>query len=104
RPMLSHIALPKKRVGVLDAPFAGRLMRLDVEVEMRPATTAPFLAQHTQFVAGLDRFAWMDRGIDGVKMRIAIVPPAGVENVNVIVVAMRLVEGGIFLARQSLPS
>src|SRR5436190_23012739 len=97
RPMLAIIGLPKKGVGVLDAPFSGRLKRFDIEVEMRPTATAPFLAQHTEFVTGLDRFTWMDRRVDRIKMRIAIVPPAGVENIDVIVIAMRFVEGCVFL-------
>src|SRR5262249_21131642 len=44
-PVLALVSLPEERVSVLDAPLAGGLLGLDVEMEVRPAAAAPLLAQ-----------------------------------------------------------
>ena len=43
--VLPQICFPQNGETFLRAPFAGRLAALDLEVQMRPAAAAAFLAQ-----------------------------------------------------------
>src|SRR5438876_9467048 len=90
--MFTIVCFPQKRIGILDAPFAGRLERLDVEMQMRPTAAAPFLAQNADLLAGFDSFARLNALVDGLEMRVTVEPAVFIEHVNVIVVSVRLVK------------
>src|SRR5438874_3199050 len=92
RIMFMNICFPKKSVGILDAPFAGRLERLDVEMQMRPAAAASFLSEDADLLASFDLFARLNGVVDRLEMRITIEPAVFIQHVNVIVVSVRLVE------------
>src|SRR5262249_34606677 len=67
-PVLAEVSLPEERVSVLDAPLAGGLLCLDVEVQVRPAAAAPLLAQHADLLPRLDALSWLDRLVDGFQV------------------------------------
>src|SRR4029453_11634307 len=77
---------------ILDSPFAGRLQRFDVEVQMRPAAAASFFAQDAYFFTSFDSFAGLNGYINRLEMRVTVEPAAFIEHVNVVVVSVRLVE------------
>src|SRR5262249_28078684 len=62
RLVLALVRLPKEGVRILDAPPAGRLPGLDVEVQVGPPTAAAFLAENADLLPRLDARA----GLDGV--------------------------------------
>ena len=47
---LVQVRFPQKRVAVDDAPFARRLLAADIEMQVRPAAAAAFLAQQPDWV------------------------------------------------------
>ncbi len=69
RIMFVNICFPKKKVGILDAPFAGGLERLDVEMQMRPAAAASFLSEDADLLASFDLFARLNGIVDRLEMR-----------------------------------
>src|SRR5437899_9291954 len=91
RLMFLNVCFPKERIRILDAPFAGGLQRFDVEVQMRPATAASFLAENADLLAGLDLCARLTGVIDGLEMRVTVEPTMIVQHINVIIVSVRLV-------------
>src|SRR5262249_14710448 len=94
RLVLALVRLPKEGVRILDAPPAGRLPGLDVEVQVGPPTAAAFLAENADLLPRLDARAGLDGVGDRFQVRVAVVPAVGVENVDVVVIAARLVERG----------
>src|SRR5439155_2161962 len=76
----------------LDAPFAGWLKRFDVEVQMRPATAASFLAKNPDLLAGFDFFARLNAVVDRLEMRVTVEPALFIQHISVIVISVRLVE------------
>src|SRR5262245_54861714 len=104
RLMFANVGFPKKRVGILDAPLAGRLKRFDVEVQMCPATAASFLAKNPELLAGFDFFARLNRFVDGLKMRVSVEPAMVIQYINVIVVSVRLVKRRIGVSLDCFPA
>ena len=66
--LLPQVSFPEERIALLCPPTAGRLAADDLEVEVRPATTAPFLAEYSYLLAHRSRYAWLDRRVDRVEM------------------------------------
>src|SRR4051812_31480391 len=91
RVMFANVCFPKKRIRLLDAPFAGWLKRFDVEVQMRPATAASFLAKHADLLASFDLFAELNAGVDRLEMGVTVEPAMFIQHINVIVISVRLV-------------
>src|SRR5262249_33293089 len=100
--VLAAVRLPEEGVRVLDAPLAGGLFRLDVEVQVRPAAAAPLLAEHPDLLARLDALVRPDGLVYGFQVGVAVVPPVRVEDVDVVVVPARLVERGVGVFRHGL--
>src|SRR5262245_33828276 len=82
---LALIGIPQERVTLLDAPQSGRLAARDVEMQMRPPSTAAFLAKHTNFLPYADWRTGAHRGINGLEMTVAIVPTPIIEQINHVV-------------------
>src|SRR5688572_22572416 len=82
---LPLIRFPKKRITLLNAPQPGRLAARDVEMQLRPTATAAFLAEHTDFLSQRDLRARADGGIDGLKMAVAVIPAAVIQQINHVV-------------------
>src|SRR5262249_30327422 len=94
RPVLAPVGLPEEGVSLLDAPLAGRVPALDVEVEVRPAAARALLAEDADLLAHPDPLAGADRRVDRLEVRVAVEPSLGVEDVDVVVIAA-LVEGDV---------
>src|SRR5438034_10549224 len=92
RIMFANVCFPKECVCILDAPFAGWLKRFDVEVQMRPATAASFLAKNPDLLAGFDFFARLNAVVDRLEMRVTVEPAMFIQHISVIVISVRLVE------------
>ena len=101
--VLAPVGLPEEGVGLLDAPLAGRLPALDVEVEVRPAAARALLAEHADLLARPDPPPRADRRVDRLQVGVAVEPPVGVEDVDVVVIAA-LVEGDVGILGQRLPA
>ena len=93
--VLALVRFPQERVGVLDAPLAGGLPGLDVEVQMRPAAAAPLLAEHADLLPRLDASPRLHALVDRFQVGVTDVPAVRVEDVDVVVIATRLVERGV---------
>src|ERR1700687_3400063 len=101
RLMLPLVSLPKKSITFLNAPLAGGLLRLDVEVEMRPAAAAAFLTEHPELLSLLDVISGTDRGVDGLQVYVTIEPPLRIKDIDAVA---RVLSGvrKIRIFRQSL--
>src|SRR5262245_57487482 len=99
RHVLALVSFPQKRVALLNAPLPRRLAARDVEVQMRPAAAASFLAKHTDLLSHADLRTGPHRRIDDLQMAVAVEPPAAVEQINDIVTRLRRT---IVIARQNL--
>src|SRR5688572_7330716 len=102
RTMLLLIGFPQESVAIKDSPFAGRLLALDVEMQMRPTATRTFFAEYANFLSHLDPIARADRRFDGFEMRVTIIPASQIEHVNVVVISLRLVIGRLGKLRKRL--
>src|SRR5262245_16665196 len=97
---LAHVGLPEKGVALVDPPLARRLAAGNVEMQVRPAAAAAFLAQQADALAHLDLRAGLDVGSDPVQMAVAVKPAARVEEIDHVVA--RLHRGIIVAGQDSL--
>src|SRR5687768_11865460 len=58
---------------------------------MRPAAATSLLSQHAELLPDLDGSPRKNRGIDGLEVSVAKEPPVGVENIDRVVFAVRIV-------------
>src|SRR5262245_28320111 len=87
--VLALVRFPQERVAFDDAPFARGLLAGDVEVQMRPAARAAFLAEDADELPHLDLRPWLDRFGDRVEMAVAIEPAALVEQIHNVIARLR---------------
>src|SRR5262245_50341051 len=73
-----------------------------VEVEVRPAAATALFPKDADLLAHPDALARPHGWVDGLQMGVAIVPAVGVEDVDVVVVAARLVERGVAMLGHGL--
>jgi hypothetical protein len=64
-------------------------------VEVGPTAATAFFPKYADPLSQLDALAWLDGRVDGFQVRVAAVPAVPVEDVDVVVVAARLVERSI---------
>jgi hypothetical protein len=70
-------------------------------MEVRPPAAVTFLAQNTELLSHGNARTRLDRGIDRLKVAVAVIPALVIEHVDDIVARL----GGSFLvARQAMPS
>ena len=66
-----------------------RLARPNIEVKMRPAAAAAFLAQHADLLAHGNPRARPDRRIDELQVAVAAIPAASIKNIDIVVARFR---------------
>src|SRR5207249_464364 len=82
--MLPLVSLPKECITFLNAPLAGGLLRLDVEVKMRPAAAAAFFAEHSDLLPLLDPVSRTDRGVNRLQVHITIEPALRIQDIDAV--------------------
>src|SRR4029453_4830904 len=75
-PVLLLICLPDECVPVHDAPLAGGLFGLDVEVQVGPPAAAALFAEDADPLAALHALAGTDRLVDRLEVHVSVEPAA----------------------------
>ena len=73
--ILLQVRFPKIGVALFGTPLTGRLATLDFEVQMRPASAAPLLAQQAKAISHFHDTAKDNIFVELFQVAIAIVPP-----------------------------